>query len=101
MSTKTVIHQSTVWEEPNAVQIKVTLDYIEPPIWRRLVVPLTTTLSELHHILQAAMGWTGTVRFGRDRQGGARGIEDTATGQGTIIPYRISRPVSYSSADLD
>lgn len=39
-------------------QIKVTLDYIEPPIWRRLVVPLTTTLSELHHILQAAMGWT-------------------------------------------
>jgi Plasmid pRiA4b ORF-3-like protein len=36
----------------------VTLDDIEPPIWRRLVVPLTTTHSELHHILQAAMGWT-------------------------------------------
>jgi len=48
----------TVWEEPNAVQIKVTLDDIEPPIWRRLVVPLTTTLSDLHHFLQAAMGWT-------------------------------------------
>lgn len=58
MSTKTDTRPSTVWEEPNAVQIKVTLDDIEPPIWRRLDVPLTTTLSELHHILQAAMGWT-------------------------------------------
>ena len=27
-------------------------------IWRRHVVPLRTTLAELHHILQAAMGWT-------------------------------------------
>jgi hypothetical protein len=58
LSTKTATRPSTVWEEPNAVQIKVTLDDIEPPIWRRLVVPLTTTLSDLHHILQAAMGWT-------------------------------------------
>lgn len=43
MSTKTDTQTSTVWEEPNAVQIKVTLDDIEPPIWCRLVVPLTTT----------------------------------------------------------
>lgn len=58
MSTKTDTSLRTVWEEPNAVQIKVKPDDIEPPIWRRLVVPLTTPLSELHHILQAAMGWT-------------------------------------------
>jgi hypothetical protein len=58
LSTKTDTSPRTVWEEPNAVQIKVTLDDTEPPAWRRLVVPLTTTLSELHHILQAAMGWT-------------------------------------------
>ena len=48
----------TVWEEPNAVQVHVTLDGIEPVIWRRLVVPLATTLADLHRILQAAMGWT-------------------------------------------
>lgn len=58
MSSNTDTRLNTVWEEPNAVQIKVTLYDIEPPIWRRLVVPLTTTLFELHHILQAAMGWT-------------------------------------------
>lgn len=46
------------WQEPNAAQIHISLDGIEPLIWRRLVVPLHTTLSELHHILQAAMGWT-------------------------------------------
>lgn len=61
------------WQEPNAVQLHVMLEDIEPAIWRRLVVPLTTTLADLHHILQAAMGWTdshlhqfeiGGLRFG-------------------------------------
>ena len=46
------------WEEPNAVQLHVALDDITPQIWRRLMVPLDTTLAQLHHILQAAMGWT-------------------------------------------
>jgi hypothetical protein len=48
------------WEPPNAVRIHVALDAIELPIWRRLVVPLDTTLADLHYILQAAMGWTNS-----------------------------------------
>ncbi len=64
---------SGVWQEPNAVQIHVTLEDIAPTIWRRLVVPITGSLSDLHQILQAAMGWTdshlhqfeiGCLRFG-------------------------------------
>jgi len=39
-------------------QIKVTLERSNPPIWRRLLVPNTTTLPKFHAILQAAMGWT-------------------------------------------
>ena len=50
--------QRPVWQELNAVQIRVALDDIEPPVWRRLVGPLGTTLAELHFIIQAAMGWT-------------------------------------------
>ena len=50
--------QRPVWQELNAVQMRVALDEIEPPVWRRLVVPLGTTLADLHHIIQAAMGWT-------------------------------------------
>ena len=38
-------------------QLKVTLDGIRPPIWRRLLVPGPVTLTDLHDILQAAMGW--------------------------------------------
>ena len=38
-------------------QIKVTLLGASPPIWRRLLVPARLTLEQLHHVLQAAMGW--------------------------------------------
>jgi hypothetical protein len=38
--------------------IKVTLERIRPPIWRRLEVPAELTLADLHQVIQAAMGWT-------------------------------------------
>ena len=41
------------------VALKVTLREIKPPVWRRLVLPGTMTLAELHEAIQAAMGWHG------------------------------------------
>ena len=41
------------------VGLKVTLRDIKPPVWRRLVLPGTMTLAELHEAIQAAMGWHG------------------------------------------
>ncbi|MDJ0576160.1 MAG: plasmid pRiA4b ORF-3 family protein [Xenococcaceae cyanobacterium MO_234.B1] len=38
-------------------QLKITLRDIRPPIWRRVQVESSTTLSQLHLIVQAAMGW--------------------------------------------
>ena len=38
-------------------QIKVSLNGIRPPIWRRILVPGDTTLLDLHDILQIVMGW--------------------------------------------
>jgi hypothetical protein len=38
-------------------QLKVTLEGIEPPVWRRLVVPSEFTLYDLHCAIQVAMGW--------------------------------------------
>lgn len=32
---------------------------ISPMIWRRVLVPMSTTLRELHGIFQVAMGWEG------------------------------------------
>lgn len=38
-------------------QLKITLRDIKPPIWRRVQVKSSVTLSQLHLIIQGAMGW--------------------------------------------
>jgi len=38
-------------------QIKVSLNGITPPIWRRIQVPATYTFWDLHVAIQDAMGW--------------------------------------------
>jgi hypothetical protein len=54
-----------------ALQLKITLRYIKPPIWRRVVVPDSYTLADLHSVIQTAMGWMGghLHAFRRARQG--------------------------------
>jgi hypothetical protein len=62
-------------ESPQDIyQIKVTLLGTKPLIWRRLLVPSSLTLAQLHDVLQIAMGWenghmhefrVGQRRFGR------------------------------------
>lgn len=39
------------------VTLTISLDEIEPRIWRRVEVPASYYLSELHRTLNAAMGW--------------------------------------------
>lgn len=50
------------WVPPaeNTLQLKITLKYLQPPIWRRLVVPDNITLGELHWAIQLSMGWTNS-----------------------------------------
>ncbi|MBU2807239.1 plasmid pRiA4b ORF-3 family protein [Acidithiobacillus ferrooxidans F221] len=43
----------------HACLLQVTLEGIDPPIWRWVWVESDMSLHALHHILQAAMGWTG------------------------------------------
>lgn len=38
-------------------QIRVTLQGMEPTVWRRLHVPSDVPLSGLHAVIQVAMGW--------------------------------------------
>lgn len=38
-------------------QVKIILEGIEPPVWRRLEVPGDITLAKLHAIIQLTMGW--------------------------------------------
>ncbi len=41
------------------LQIKISLKYIKPLIWRRVQVADNATLSELHGVIQRVMGWDG------------------------------------------
>ncbi|RAX50736.1 hypothetical protein DQ353_04170 [Arthrobacter sp. AQ5-05] len=40
-----------------SLQLRVDLEYTQPPVWRRLVVPSTISLADLHVALQVAFGW--------------------------------------------
>ena len=41
------------------LQIKIWLTGISPMVWRRVLVPASFTLRELHGVIQVAMGWEG------------------------------------------
>ncbi len=46
--------------EKAAYVVKVTLLGVQPPVWRRILVPAAIHLGDLHRVLQVAMGWTGS-----------------------------------------
>jgi hypothetical protein len=66
------------------LQVKMRLLDISPMIWRRVLVPVSWTLQELHGVIQAAMGWEGlhlyefrirSARYGSpDLGGGAASV---------------------------
>ena len=43
--------------------VKISLDGSQPEIWRRVLIPANVPQTELHYILQAAMGWRGSEQF--------------------------------------
>lgn len=50
----------TLLRKPRKVrgfQVRLDLRFAKPPVWRRLVLPGDLTLSELHAVIQDAMGW--------------------------------------------
>src|SRR5713101_4322392 len=49
------------------VQIKVWLLGISPMVWRRVLVPVSLTLRELHGVIQVAMGWEVVSRIREKR----------------------------------
>lgn len=58
------------FEKKSHYQIKISLNGIRPPIWRRLIVDSSILLPDLHDVIQSAMGWFNghlhQFRVGRD-----------------------------------
>lgn len=46
-----------------AYQIHISLNYVEPPVWRRAVIPGELTFSRLASMLNDIMGWMGGHLF--------------------------------------
>lgn len=59
--------------EMECLQLKIELAWIVPVIWRRIVVPETIKLCELHQVIQTVMGWDNShlheFKIGDERYG--------------------------------
>lgn len=76
---------------PSILKLKVTLLGMKPPIWRRLLVPETMTLANLHHVIQAAMGWTDSHLHVFEIDGGHFGDPSLTDDVMPEARYRLSR----------
>lgn len=62
---------------PNSIhRLKIALQDIKPPIWRRLEVPSNSTLADLHQHIQTAFMWFDCHLHDFDVDGTTYGIDD-------------------------
>lgn len=70
-------------QAPTVLQLRITLEEVDPAIWRRLLVPSGIRLDKLHDIIQVAMGWTDShlhgFTIGKQRYG--MHLDDFAEGE--------------------
>jgi hypothetical protein len=57
-------------------QLKITLKRLRPPVWRRVEVPATITLDQLHLVIQIAMGWEDCHLHMFEVNGQLYGVQD-------------------------
>jgi hypothetical protein len=88
------------------LDLRVTLVDCEPAVWREVRVPSDVLLTDLHHVLQIAMGWEDMHRHGFGRgesywtastrwliepefeEAEERGVTlEEALGEGTVLTY--------------
>ncbi len=56
--TRSVGTDGRVFMKAKTYQLKITLEGIRPPVWRRLEALGNTTLGGLHDVFQTVMGWS-------------------------------------------
>ena len=80
--------------------LRISLDEIKPPIWRRLVVPASITLDLLHDVFQVVMGWEdyhlheftiGGRRYTEALEEPEEGIEEAGLVLGDLITKAKSK----------
>ena len=90
--------------EPIIYQLKVVLLDVSPMIWRRLLVYSTSTITDLHYILQISLGWSDDhlhrfrihgKQYGIARMGGLSFSDDPETVRLKDFRFRINESFRY------
>jgi hypothetical protein len=73
-------------------QLMITLREVDgPAVWRRVAVAGTTTLADLHYVIQGAMGWENdhmhAFRAGRRELAGGTPVREALARRGSGIEY--------------
>jgi hypothetical protein len=76
----------------NVAKLRVELEGIQPLIWRRVAVPTSMKLNQLHHVVQAAMGWLDRHLW---MLTASSSPERTIRMSGSMTPRRRHLPRSY------
>lgn len=64
-------------KKPRSIyQLRITLNEIQPPIWRRIQVPASIKLCCLHSAIQVAMGWTDSHLHQWEKDGKNWGVPE-------------------------
>lgn len=71
-------------------ELKVTLLDVRPPVWRRVQVPGSISLEELHEVLQIAMGWTDSHMHQFITGTKYYGVPDPESGDGMVNESSVS-----------
>ena len=72
-------------------RVKITLRGGKPPIWRRLEVPSTIMLRDLHDAIQAAFGWAGYHLWVFETPDGDYGMPDSEVGHHDAARVTLDR----------
>jgi Plasmid pRiA4b ORF-3-like protein len=89
----------------NILQFRVSLDDIEPRIWRRIQMPESFTLKQLHRVIQIVMGWQdghlhefslSDKRYGDPNQEDEESVIDECTVRLRDLPLSIGGYIGYA-----
>jgi len=89
----------------NILVLRVSLEDIEPRIWRRIQVPDSFTLTQLHRVIQIAMGWhdshlhefrIGGERYGEPDPEDEKKVIDEGTVRLRNVPLSIGGSFTYA-----
>jgi hypothetical protein len=91
------------------LQVRITLrDVDDPPVWRQVLIPAAYTLSRVHRVIQAAMGWDnshmhafqiGKISYGPDPDGELGNADETKARLADVAGVRTRIGYEYDFGD--